>query len=36
MAKKRGAAKLKDHRGVTLLLTAYKVYALVLAERLRK
>lgn len=35
IAKKRGAERVEDHRGVTLMPTAYKIYAMVLAERLR-
>ncbi|XP_076657564.1 uncharacterized protein LOC143361793 [Halictus rubicundus] len=36
IAKKRDSRKVKDYRGVTLLQTAYKVYAAILAERLRE
>lgn len=34
--KKRDAEKVEDHRKITLLPTAYKIYASVLANRLRK
>ena len=33
--KKRAGEKVKDYRGITLTQTAYKVYASVLAERIR-
>lgn len=36
VAKKRDAVKIEEHRSVTLLPTAYKVYASVLANKLRK
>jgi len=37
IAKKRGAERVEEHRGgVTLMPTAYKIYAMVLAERLRR
>jgi len=36
IAKKRGAKEVSDHRGVTLMATAYKIYATVLANRLEK
>lgn len=36
VTKKRNAVKIEEHRGVTLLPTAYKVYASVLANKLRK
>lgn len=36
IAKKRGAKEVRDYRGVTLMATAYKVYASVLANRLEK
>lgn len=36
MAKKRRTVKIEEHREVTLLSTAYKVYASVFANRLRK
>lgn len=32
MPKKRGAEKVEEHRGVTLMPTAYKVYAMMLTE----
>jgi len=35
IAKKRGAEKVEEHRGVTLMPTAYKAYAIVLAEKLK-
>lgn len=36
IAKKSGAKRVEEHREVTLLLTAYKIYATVLAEKLEK
>lgn len=36
VAKKKDAVKIEEHRDVTLLPTAYKVYASVLANKLRK
>lgn len=33
---KRGEDKVKDYRGVTLMLSVYKIYTMVLAERLRE
>jgi len=36
IAKKRGAESVEEHRGVTLMPTAYKIYAMVLAERLKR
>ena len=36
IAKKKRALKTGDHRGITLLPTAYKIYASVVANRLRK
>lgn len=36
IAKKKDAVKIEEHRGVTLLPIAYKVYASVLANKLRK
>lgn len=33
---KRGAIKIKDHRVIALLSTAYKIYVSVLANRLKK
>lgn len=36
IAKKRGVKRVDEHRGVTLMPTAYKVYAVMLAERLRR
>lgn len=36
VAKKRRAVKVEEHREVTLLSTAYKVYASVLTNRLKK
>lgn len=35
IAKKRRAERVEDYRGVTLMPTAYKIYAMVLTERLR-
>lgn len=35
IAKKMGVKKVEEHRGVTLMPTAYKEYAVMLAERLR-
>lgn len=35
VAKKREAERVDEYRGVTLMLTPYKIYAMVLAERLR-
>lgn len=34
--KKGGGEKVEEYRGVTLMSTLYKVYAAVLAERLRE
>lgn len=34
--KRKGRERVEEYRGVTLTLTAYKVYAAILAERLRK
>lgn len=36
IVKKGKGKKVEDYRGVTLMQTAYKVYAAVLAKRLRK
>ena len=36
IAKKRGARKVEEYRGVTLMPSAYKVYTSVLAERLEE
>lgn len=36
VAKKKVAVKIEEHRGVRLLPTAYKVYASMLANKLRK
>lgn len=36
MAKKKGAVKVEEHRRVTLMSSAYKVYATVLANRFVK
>lgn len=36
VAKKRGAVKVEEHRGITLLSTAYKVYASVLANKIKE
>lgn len=36
IAKKREAVKMGDYRGVILMSSAYKVYAMVLANRLEK
>ena len=36
IVKKGEGEKVEDYRGVTLMQTAYKIYAAVLAERLRK
>jgi len=36
IAKKKGAERVEEHRGVTLMPTAYKIYTMVLAERLRR
>lgn len=33
---KRGAIKIQDHKTITLLSTAYKIYASVLANKLKK
>lgn len=33
---KRGEDKVKDYRGVTLMSSVYKIYTMVLAERLRE
>lgn len=35
-SKKRGARGMEDDKGITLIPTAYKIYAMVLAERLRE
>lgn len=34
IAKKKGAREIGEHKGITLLLTAYKIYASVVANRL--
>lgn len=36
IAKKRGAREVGEHRGVTLMSSAYKIYAVVLANRLER
>ena len=36
IAKKKGAKETGEHRGITLLPTAYKIYASVVANRLKK
>lgn len=36
VAKKKDADRVEDHRGITLLPTAYKICATVLANRLKK
>lgn len=36
IAKKRGVKRVDEHRGTTLMPTAYKVYAVMLMERLRR
>lgn len=35
VAKKKEAKRVDKYRGVTLMPTSYKIYAIVLAERLR-
>lgn len=36
IAKKKGVKRVDEHRRTTLMPTAYKVYAVMLAERLRR
>lgn len=36
IVKKRGARKVREHRRIMLMPSAYKIYAMVLAEKLRK